>query len=147
MDGRGRSARVLLVDADGRVLLQKAASGHWYTPGGRLDHGETITEGAAREVREETGLSLSEDAFSEVLLERHVRFTLADGREYEADESYVAAHVAAFTPDHSGFEPGEELLIAEQRWWTVAEIRAATVPVWPERLADLLERVLAAAPS
>ncbi|HVU74177.1 MAG TPA: NUDIX domain-containing protein [Mycobacteriales bacterium] len=145
LSGRGRSARVLLVDADGRVLLQKAASGHWYTPGGRLDPHETLTQGAVREIREETGLELAEDAFSGVLLERYVCFTLADGRQYEADESYVAAHVAAFTPDESGLEPGEELLIAEQRWWSVAEIRVATVPVWPEQLADLVEQVLATA--
>jgi 8-oxo-dGTP pyrophosphatase MutT (NUDIX family) len=134
---------VLLLDPQGRVLLQKAASGHWYTPGGRLDAGETLTQGAVREIREETGLVLPEDALSAVLLERSVRFTLADGRLYEADESYVAAHVSAFTPDPSGLEPGEELLIADQRWWTVEEIRAATVPVWPEGLADLVTAVLA----
>lgn len=134
---------MLLIDADGRVLLQKAASGHWYTPGGRLDDDEALATGAAREIREETGLVLSEDAFSAVLLERYVCFTLADGRTYEADESYVAAHVDAFTPDESGLEPGEELLIAEQRWWTVAEIRAAIVPVWPEQLADLVAGVVA----
>lgn len=141
---RGRSARVLLIDADRRVLLQKAASGHWYTPGGRLDAGEVLTAAAAREVREETGLMLPEEAFSCVLLERYVCFTLADGRTYEADESYLAAHVEAFVPDESGLEPGEELLIAEQRWWSVEEIRAATVPVWPEQLADLVERAVAA---
>jgi 8-oxo-dGTP pyrophosphatase MutT (NUDIX family) len=138
----GRSARVLLIDPEGRVLLQKAASGHWYTPGGRLDGDETLTAGAVREIREETGLVLGEEVFSTVVLERHVSFTLAGGRHYEADESYLCAWVDTFTPDESGLEPGEELLITEQRWWTVAEIRAATVPVWPEELADLLEGAL-----
>ena len=45
---------------EARVLLVRRGSeplkGHWTLPGGALEVGETIVEGVAREVREETGL-------------------------------------------------------------------------------------------
>ncbi len=45
---------------EGRVLLvcrgSEPLKGHWTLPGGLLELGETVIEGVAREVREETGL-------------------------------------------------------------------------------------------
>jgi len=49
-------------DDDGRVLLVQRAgapgAGLWTVPGGKLQFGETLIEGVAREVREETGLDV-----------------------------------------------------------------------------------------
>lgn len=50
-------ARAVLRDPDGRVLLiRRADNGHWALPAGAMELGESITDCAAREVREETGL-------------------------------------------------------------------------------------------
>ena len=47
-------------DAENRVLLVERArapgAGLWTVPGGKLEHGETLVQAVAREVREETGL-------------------------------------------------------------------------------------------
>lgn len=47
---------------DGRVLLVKRGrdpmKGHWTLPGGVLEVGESLAEGVAREIREETGLEV-----------------------------------------------------------------------------------------
>jgi 8-oxo-dGTP diphosphatase len=51
-----------VVIASGRTLLIRRGSeplkGQWSIPGGMLETGETIAEGVARELREETGLDV-----------------------------------------------------------------------------------------
>jgi len=52
-----------IVVKDGRVLLVKRAAdpnkGLWAIPGGSLELGETLREGAEREIREETGIVIA----------------------------------------------------------------------------------------
>jgi 8-oxo-dGTP pyrophosphatase MutT (NUDIX family) len=52
-------AGLFVRDDRGRVLLiRRADSGNWSLPGGMQDLGESITETAVREAREETGLEV-----------------------------------------------------------------------------------------
>jgi 8-oxo-dGTP pyrophosphatase MutT (NUDIX family) len=47
----------IVLDGDGRVLLHRHKRlGIWLQPGGHVDPGETVAQGAVRETREETGL-------------------------------------------------------------------------------------------
>jgi 8-oxo-dGTP diphosphatase len=61
----GLSVRILLKDDQGRLLLLKRSRksktnpGRWELPGGKVDPGESFSEGLLREVREETGLEIS----------------------------------------------------------------------------------------
>jgi ADP-ribose pyrophosphatase YjhB (NUDIX family) len=70
---------------EGRVLLVRRGSeplkGHWTLPGGVLEVGETLAEGVAREVHEETGLLVEPLELVE-LLERihHERIHRETGR-------------------------------------------------------------------
>lgn len=51
-------ADAAIIDADGRLLLIRRADNHlWAMPGGGLDVGETVAEGAVREAREESGVA------------------------------------------------------------------------------------------
>ena len=60
-----RVAVVFLVDPQGRVLMQhrdsraKVSPNQWAMPGGKIEDGETPEEAARREVREETGLTVT----------------------------------------------------------------------------------------
>jgi 8-oxo-dGTP diphosphatase len=59
-----RVARAL-VESDGGVLLVRRAAwdtlpGQWELPGGKVDRGEKVLQGLAREVEEETGLMLAD---------------------------------------------------------------------------------------
>jgi len=55
-------------DRDGRVLLVERgtppALGLWSVPGGKLEMNETLAQAVAREVREETGLSVEVGALA-----------------------------------------------------------------------------------
>jgi 8-oxo-dGTP diphosphatase len=60
----GVAARGVVMDERGRVLLIRRAPdvyldpGRWELPGGKMDHGEVLSEALAREVAEETGLTV-----------------------------------------------------------------------------------------
>src|SRR6478672_5767878 len=75
---RRRTARVLVVDSDGRMLLfsdsDPGLPGHrwWITPGGGVEPGESDLAAAVREVREETGLVVDERDLVGPIARRHV---------------------------------------------------------------------------
>lgn len=59
---------VVVEDPSGNILLLRRAPessypGMWCLPGGRLEPGETLSEGCRRELLEETGLDASEFIF------------------------------------------------------------------------------------
>ncbi len=56
--GRGRTRVVLIYDDKVLVMKQWIGPGRWQLPGGGLHKGESMAGGAAREVLEETSLSL-----------------------------------------------------------------------------------------
>lgn len=55
-----------LVVRDGAILLVSNTGDYWYTPGGRIEHGESAQDALLRELREETGLSGRVAGFSHV---------------------------------------------------------------------------------
>lgn len=60
---RVEGAHVLATDEAGRLLAVRTTylGPGWMLPGGRVEHGETPHEAAARETREETGLEVTVD--------------------------------------------------------------------------------------
>ena len=142
-----RAARVLLLDADGRVLLFRGGDplaperGTWWlTPGGGLDEGESHAEGAARELFEETGLRLDPDVLGEPVLHREVDFDF-EGVRYCQAEQFFLARIDAHAVDTRGFTPLELRSVFEHRWWPRAELRGTGDTVYPEGLVALLDRL------
>lgn len=54
-------ALVVVRDGDRFVLVNEKRDRGWYLPAGRVDPGESLEEGACREVREESGLHVELD--------------------------------------------------------------------------------------
>jgi 8-oxo-dGTP pyrophosphatase MutT (NUDIX family) len=111
----------------------------WFTPGGGVEEGESLVEAARREVFEETGIELTD--VGPQILRREVR-VMFEGVEYDKIEHFFAVLVDVFDPgpvDVSGWTDVERRSVVEQRWWTVAELRATDQTFYPVDLPDLVE--------
>lgn len=140
-----RAARVLLVDAQERALLLRGGDPArpgvrwWFTPGGGLHPGETPAQGAARELGEETGLRVDPADLGEPVHHETTEFSY-DNRQYRQNQHFFLHRVDTWLVDTAGFDADEQRTITEHRWWSAADIDAATEPVFPAELADLLRR-------
>ncbi|MDG4792535.1 NUDIX domain-containing protein [Micromonospora sp. WMMD1082] len=144
-----RAARVLLVDAAGRLLLFRgfdpARPEHgrwWFTPGGGLDAGETYAQGAARELAEETGLRLAPAQVGEPVYADLIEFPF-DGVWYRQEQQFFLVRVAAHEVDTAGFSELERGTVDGHRWWSARELRATDERCYPSDVADVLARALA----
>jgi ADP-ribose pyrophosphatase YjhB (NUDIX family) len=141
------AARVLLVDADGAVLLMKGSDPHrpeagtwWFTPGGGVDDGESVEDAARREVHEETGFVVED--LGTVVFERVVEFDF-EGERYRQLEYFFAVRVERFDAVTDGWTEIERRAVHEHRWWTPEEIAASAEIFYPEQLVERLRRVRA----
>lgn len=136
------AARILLLDAAGRVLLFRFDAGDrpafWGTPGGAIDPGESYAAAARRELREETGLDL--DCGAEVH-RRLVEFVTLEDVAVIADERYFLVRTETQAIDTSLHTALERRVMQAHRWFARDEIRGWPETIFPEDLADMLEAV------
>ena len=140
------SARLLLLDDAARVFLFQfrftlpngLVQKFWASPGGGVKSGETFAQAAKRELFEETGLT--QDIGPEVD-RRVVNFTMPDGRDVEAEEVFFLVNCGAVELDFSRWTPLERKILIDARWWDRSELRETRDVVFPEKLADLLDRI------
>lgn len=114
---------------DGRVLLGKRhddpvkassmlhGEGTWTLPGGKFDFGETFEEGVAREVAEETGITV--DTVSLQLI------SVTNDRVPDAHFVTLGFLVERFSGEPKVMEPDE---ITEWRWFS---LDALPTPLFP----------------
>ena len=143
------TARVLLFDPDGRILLMKGrlpsdpgAPGAWFTVGGGVEPGESLAEAALREIREETGFT--DACIGEVLWEGQQIHHDRKGRPVLIRETFLAATCAGGDPDRAGWQAQELEFVDDIRWWTPDELAQLSEPIFPPDLPARLPEVLAA---
>ena len=140
-----RAARVLLVDGAGRTLLlhggdpARPGDRWWITPGGGLDDGESLAEGAARELYEETGLRVDPAELGDPVWHEFTEFSYRT-RAYRQEQDFFLLRVAEWRVDTAGMDEDEQQTITEHRWWSAAEIEASDEQIFPLELAGLLRR-------
>ena len=74
------------------------------------------------------------------VLLRAVEFDF-DGTRYAQDEEFFLLRVQAHEVDTAGFSELEVRSVVEHRWWTRAELASTGDAVYPDGLAELLDRV------
>ncbi|MDA8264351.1 MAG: NUDIX domain-containing protein [Actinomycetota bacterium] len=142
------AARVIVRDASGLILLFNGADPavpevrYWFTPGGGLDDGETFHEAAARELREEASLDVTDlgDAVREDVEEFSFEGVLYTQRQrFFAVELSVDARDVEI--DSGRWTDFERRSIRRYRWWSLAEIGSSPDAIYPADLADLVRAV------
>lgn len=124
-----RSARVMVFDPEGRVLLIRCSVVRrdgkefrfWLTPGGEIEPGEEPIAAAQREVREELGLEL--DVRGPVYTEQNQFEHMSEMRDNL--DFYFVARCAAEAPRMQGVTADEIAMMQEIRWWTAEEVESA----------------------
>jgi 8-oxo-dGTP pyrophosphatase MutT (NUDIX family) len=111
----------------------------WATPGGALGPRESYEAAARRELLEETGIVAD---VGEEVAQRDVVFVMPDGTEVFADERYFAVRVESQAVDRRGHSALEARVMKAHRWWSPDELRDTGETVFPEYLAEMIERLV-----
>ncbi len=141
-----QASRVVLLSEDQRVLLIRSidpadpSKPPWLEiPGGGLDPGESSAACAARELREEAGITEAE--VGPVVWTQYVEFSFG-GYDFEQDEViHVAWTQQTDLLEPEGLEFLEALAFQGARWWSRAEVESSTEPFLPPRLPELIGRL------
>lgn len=136
------AARVVLLDESCRVLLARFEYQErvwWAAPGGGLERAETHEQAARREVREETGLDLT-DLGPWIWTREHV-FRFA-GHLYRQKERYFHATVPDFQPVPTLLDPEEAAVLRGLRWWTLPELEVTSDEMAPAELPALVRELV-----
>ena len=140
------TARILLTNAAGEFFLllthfdpEVGLPPRWITPGGGIDAGETPIETAVRELREETGIAVSQEALGEKLGEIAGRWEWGDGQNHHTYvDHFYKLQVSDFELDDSGWTEDERRDVLEYRWWSLAELIETSDQVGPHELVELI---------
>jgi ADP-ribose pyrophosphatase YjhB (NUDIX family) len=113
----------IVVNASGQILvIQRRDNGHWEPPGGVLELEESFEDGVAREVLEETGVSIRVDRLTGV---------------YKNLQRGVVALVFRCTPlGRADAETAEAKAI---RWVAPNEVAALMDPAYAVRVTDAFD--------
>lgn len=141
------SARVVLLDEDGAVLLLCGsdpavadAPRWWFTVGGEIAPGERLAEAAARELAEETGLRVEPADLVGPVWRRDEVFEF-NGSTIDSEEFYLVHRTRRFEPVSTGRTELERSYIHDARWCgpdDIAELTDAGEQVYPRQLGELL---------
>jgi len=123
------TGRVLPVDPDGRVLMlhgwvpERPDEPFWFTVGGGAEEGESLREAAARELREEAGITVSPQRLGEPIGASTIEFIWA-GRLIVQQQRFYAVAIEHVEVSLAGLDAWERDTIDKHGWFTADELTA-----------------------
>jgi len=145
---RRTSARIVLLDDDGSVLLlcgsdpaDGSAPRWWFTVGGATQAGETLPEAAVRELEEETGLRVDPADMIGPVWRRDAVINF-NASIIRSEEMFFVYRTNRFEPSTAGRSGLERAYIHGHRWCDatmISELAAKGETVYPLQLGELLD--------
>jgi 8-oxo-dGTP pyrophosphatase MutT (NUDIX family) len=141
------SARVVVVDDDSCTLLVRVLDPHdskpplWITPGGSLEGGESLAQAAARELKEETGLSIEPNRLGSPVAVTRGEWRYR-GTLLFAEDWYFGFRTHRFAPAIDGYTELEREVHGIWHWWTPGELVTQSEIVIPRDLHEVVSRIM-----
>src|SRR5580693_1990820 len=133
---RRHTARVLPVDADGRVLLlhgwdpRHPDRPFWFTIGRAAEAGEHLRDDGARELREETGIVVDPACLGEPIAQNTVEFSWA-GYEITQDQTFYAVLIESAEVTLDGMDSWERATTDKYGWLSADDLGPDMPPADP----------------
>jgi 8-oxo-dGTP pyrophosphatase MutT (NUDIX family) len=141
-------ARVLVLNDQGAVFLLRGfddtlpdRAPFWFTPGGKIDAGETQAEAASRELFEEVGIIASPEALGDIIGTEAIQYHF-HGVAYHQEGVFYAYRSNDAGLNAAGWTDIEVRTIDQGRYWSLEELRATTETIYPAHIADMLAEYL-----
>ncbi|HEX6520589.1 MAG TPA: NUDIX domain-containing protein [Streptosporangiaceae bacterium] len=134
---RRTTGRVLPVNPDGRVLLlhgwdpRRPDEPFWFTVGGAADDGESLRDAAARELREEAGITIDPARLGDPIASNTIEFSWG-GWWFVQQQTFFVVAVGAVEVSFDGQDEWERSSIDRHGWFSASEVLADPDPVHPE---------------
>lgn len=145
------AVRLVVLDAAERVLLlhvQDLSNPQfgtaWELPGGGIEAGETYSEAALRELREETGLEVAAESIPAPTWRRRIEY-IYRGTCWHQRELVAAVRLSDSSPlvDASRRVGNEKEDVLGARWWSLEQLMTSSERFYPRSLPVLLPRFIA----
>lgn len=137
---------MLVVDAAGRVLLlhgvnpARPQAPFWFTIGGGARPGESLAQAAARELFEESGISVRPDELGEPVWHEVAEFDF-DGTWFRQEQDFFFLRVGSPDVRTDPLTDEEAAVVTGHRWWTIDELELTGESFYPAELPALLREL------